>query len=346
MEITLEELNLELEIPFTISRGTMTVSHNILCIIHDEEKEAFGEASPSSYYGETPESVKEVLMDVSSRLPADVSPIQHIISDLLDEYPNARSALCAIDVALYDLLGKRLNAPLYRILALDPLRTPKTSFTVGIDEPELMSGRAARTAEKYPILKVKLGTEKILGRDVDVEVIESIRAAAPNATIRVDANCAWELDEAVDKIYALQSCGVEFYEQPLPPSKPQELRRLKESVPDALIFADESCVVPSDVPKIADFVDGINIKLTKCGGITEALRMIQTARSHDLRVMLGCMVESSCLITAAAHLSPLVDYADLDGNILCTNDPFEGVKVEEGRLILPDRPGLGLVRKG
>jgi len=346
MEITLEELNLELETPFTISRGTTTVSHNILCIIDEEETRAFGEASPSSYYGETPESVKEVLTEVSEKLPSDVSPVQHIILDLLDEYPNARSALCALDIALYDLLGKRLNAPLYRILALDPSRTPKTSFTIGIEEPDLMVERAVKAAKEYPILKIKLGTEKVLGKDVDVRVIESIRAKAPDATIRIDANCAWELDEASDKIYALQSFEVEFYEQPLPPSEPQDWGRLKEAVPDALIFADESCAVPSDIPKVADLVDGINIKLAKCGGITEALCMIKTARSYGLRTMLGCMVESSCLITAAAQISPLVDYADLDGNLLCLNDPFEGVTIEDGKLVLPDRPGIGLIHKG
>lgn len=346
MEVTLEELNLELEVPFTISRGSTTVSHNLLCILNDGDITGYGEAAPSSYYGEDQQSVKEVLEEVSGRLPEDTSSIQHIISDLLDEYPRARAALCALDVALYDVLAKRLDAPLYRVLALDRNRTPETSFTIGIDEVDTMVRRASEAAKKYPILKIKLGTEKVLGEDVDVRVIESVREAAPDTVVRVDANAAWSLDEAVDKIYALQSYDIEFYEQPLPPEEVQNLGRLKERLPDALIIADESCVIPSDIPKVADFVDGINIKLSKCGGITEALRMIHTARSHSLKVMLGCMVESSCLITAAAHLSPLVDYADLDGNLLCVNDPFEGVVVEEGKLTLPERVGLGLLRRG
>jgi len=343
MEVRLEEMNLELKVPFTIARGSTEVSHNVLCVVESEGVEGYGEAAPSKYYGEDQESVKKTLEDIIKELPDDLYPVQQIMSELIFEYPQSRAALCALDVALYDLLGKRLNAPLYRIFAVNPANTPMTSFTIGIAEPDEMVKSALEAAKTYPILKIKLGTAKILGKDYDLEVIERIRKEA-EVTLRVDANCAWELDEAVEKIYVLSGYDVEFYEQPFSPEKEDYFSLLKERSPDALIFADESCVIPQDIPKIAPFVDGINIKLAKCGGITEALRMIHTARSHNLLIMLGCMVESSCLISAAAHLSPLVDYADLDGNLLCKNDPFIGVTVEDGKLILPDRPGLGLVR--
>ncbi|MCX7702902.1 MAG: dipeptide epimerase [Planctomycetota bacterium] len=343
MEVSLEEMNLELKVPFTIARGTTEVSHNLLCTVRADGIEGYGESAPSSFYGEDQQSVKSVLEEIIEQLPDDLLPVHHIISEFLFEYPQARAAICALDVSLYDLLGKRLNAPLYRIFALDPSHTPLTSFTIGISAPDDMVKYAKEAAKTYPILKIKLGTKKILGEDYDIEVIERIRKET-EVTLRVDANCAWQLDEAAEKIPILLGYDVEFFEQPFPPENLDDFRFLKERCPDALIFADESCVVPKDIPDIAPFVDGINIKLAKCGGITEAIRMIHTARSHNLLVMLGCMVESSCLITAAAQISPLADYADLDGNLLCRNDPFKGVTVEDGKLILPERPGLGILR--
>jgi L-alanine-DL-glutamate epimerase-like enolase superfamily enzyme len=237
-------------------------------------------------------------------------------------------------MALYDLLGKRLGAPVYQLLGLNPERTPLTSFTIGIDEPAAMARKAAEAAKQYPILKIKVGTGH------DSEIVRAIREAT-DATLRVDANAAWTPKEAIRVIRELEPYNIEFVEQPLHPADLDGLRFVREHV-NLPIIADESCVSESDIPRLVGAVDGINIKLMKCGGIHHALRMIHTARAHHLKVMLGCMIESSLAITAAAHLSPLVDYADLDGHLLVSDDPYEGVRVEQGKLILPERAGLGV----
>jgi L-alanine-DL-glutamate epimerase-like enolase superfamily enzyme len=238
---------------------------------------------------------------------------------------------------LYDLAGQRLGVPVYRLLGLNPARTPLTSFTIGIDTPEEMARGAREAGRQYPILKIKVGTPR------DLENVRAIRDAT-DATLRVDANAGWTPKAAVQHIAALADYGVELVEQPVAAGDLEGLRFVRERSP-LPIFADESCVTVDDVPRLAGVVDGINIKLAKCGGLRNALRMIATARAHHLRVMLGCMVSSSLAITAAAHLSPLVDYADLDGGLLLAADPFAGVRVEAGKLILPDAPGLGVSRR-
>jgi L-alanine-DL-glutamate epimerase-like enolase superfamily enzyme len=239
----------------------------------------------------------------------------------------------AIDMAVYDLLGKRLNAPLYELLGIDPSETPLTSFTIGIDTPARMAEKA-RAARQYKILKVKVGT------DNDLENLEAIRSVT-SAVIRVDANEAWSPKQAVSRIKELARFDVEFVEQPVPAADLAGMGFVREH--SALpIIADESCIVPSDIPKVAPYVDGINIKLMKCGGVYPAWQMIQIARAHNLKVMMGCMIESSIAITAAAHLSPLLDYADLDGHLLVADDPYRGVTVENGRLKLGNAPGLGI----
>jgi L-alanine-DL-glutamate epimerase-like enolase superfamily enzyme len=244
------------------------------------------------------------------------------------------AAKAAIDMAAYDLLGKRLNAPIYEILGLDPAATPRTSFTIGIDAPEVM-GRKAAEASQYPILKVKVGTAR------DEANLEAIRRVRPDAVIRVDANAAWTAKQAVERIEALTIFDLEFVEQPVNGDDLEALGMVRQSV-SLPVIADESCIVPADVPKVAPYVDGINIKLMKCGGIYPALQMIFLARAHHLQIMMGCMIESSLAITAAAHLSPLIDYADLDGQLLIDDDPYIGVRVENGKLVLPDAPGLGV----
>jgi L-alanine-DL-glutamate epimerase-like enolase superfamily enzyme len=227
-----------------------------------------------------------------------------------------------------------LGAPVYQLLGLDPTATPRTSFTIGIDTPEAMARKAAE-AHAYPILKVKVGTPR------DRDNLEAIRAQRPDAVIRVDANEAWTPKEAVRHIDELAAYDLEFVEQPVLGHDLEGLGHVRDAV--ALpVIADESCVVPHDVPRVAPYVDGINIKLMKCGGIYPALRMIHLARAHGLQVMMGCMIESSVAITAAAHLSPLLDYADLDGNLLIDDDPYRGVEVVEGRLTLSSEPGLGV----
>jgi L-alanine-DL-glutamate epimerase-like enolase superfamily enzyme len=208
-------------------------------------------------------------------------------------------------------------------------------MSIGIDTPELTKKKVAEAAE-FPVLKIKVGL------DSDEATLAAVRSVT-NKPLRVDANEGWKSkEEAARKINWLQSLGVEFIEQPLPVAMHEETRWLRTKV-HMPIFADEACLHLQDIPKLAEAYDGINIKLDKCGGIWEALRMIHTARAHGMKVMLGCMISSSAAIAAAAHLSPLVDYADLDGFLLISNDPFRGVTVEKGQLLLPDRPGLGIV---
>jgi len=248
------------------------------------------------------------------------------------------AAKAAIDMALYDRMGKELGQPLYRIWGLDPSRTTLTSYTIGISDTEDML-RKVRAAKDYPVLKIKMG------HPGDLEQLRAIRAIT-DQVIRVDANAAWEPKEALYKIDAMAELSVEFVEQPLPPRNVEGMRWLHRRSRLPLIV-DESCLTNDDIPALVDQCDGINIKLMKCGGLYEALRMIFTARAHHLQVMLGSMIESSVANTAMAHLSPLVDYADLDGHVLIANDPYLGLKLEQGKIVLPDGPGLGVkLREG
>ncbi len=243
------------------------------------------------------------------------------------------SAKAAVDMALYDLMGKVLGVPLYKLLGLNPKHTPHTSFTIGIDTPVEMAKKAL-IAKDYPILKIKVGTKH------DLDIIKAIRDVT-NAVIRVDANTGWTPKEAIKTINALAPYNIEFVEQPIVAHDLPGLKLIRDNVPIPII-ADESCVTVEDIPRVAECVDGVNLKLMKCGGIRHALKMIHVARAHNLRVMIGCMIESSLAITAAAHLTPLVDYADLDGHLLISDDPYVGVTVEKGKLVLPDSAGLGV----
>jgi L-alanine-DL-glutamate epimerase-like enolase superfamily enzyme len=238
---------------------------------------------------------------------------------------------------VHDLIGKKLGVPLHAFFGLSTARAPRTSFTIGIDDVRVMMQKVGEAAE-YPVLKVKVGTDK------DEQVMDAIRSVTEK-TLRVDANCAWSPREAVRKIATLEKFNIEFVEQPIPPGDVAGMRFVRENV-SLPIIADESVKTSVDVEPLAGAVDGINIKLMKCGGLREALKMVHVARSLGMKVMLGCMVESSVGITAAAHVSPAVDYADLDGNLLLAEDPFEGVLVKEGRIVLPDGPGLGVKKRG
>lgn len=334
MELTAHTLDLTLTTPFRISRSVQTRAHNVQTRIDADGVEGIGEAAPSGFYGERRETVFMALTDFAEQIDFDPSFIVDIVTAMDKRLHANAAAKASVDMALYDLLGKRLGAPVYQLLGLNPERTPLTSFTIGIDEPAEMARKAAEAAKTYPILKIKVGT----GHDLDI--VRAIREAT-DATLRVDANAAWTPKEAIRVIRELEPYNIEFVEQPLHPADLDGLRFVREHV-TLPIIADESCVTESDIPRLVGAVDGINIKLMKCGGIHHALRMIHTARAHHLKVMLGCMIESSLAITAAAHLSPLVDYADLDGHLLISDDPYEGVRVEQGKLILPDRAGLGV----
>ena len=248
------------------------------------------------------------------------------------------SVKSAISAAAHDLVGKRLDVPVYRLWGLDPVKAPLSSFTIGIPATEAELVQRVEEAADYPVLKVKLGSDR------DADIIRAVRRAAPGKVLRVDANAAWTAKHALRMIELLLDFDVEFVEQPLPAQDLEGLRLVHERsrLP---IFADESCVVAADIPKLVGVVDGINIKLSKCGGLREALRMIATARSHGMSVMCGCMIESSLGISAAAHFAPLLDHADLDGAALLADDPYEGATIDGGQIRIPNAAGLGVTAR-
>jgi L-alanine-DL-glutamate epimerase-like enolase superfamily enzyme len=333
MSLSFSLHTLELAQPFTIARGTQLEAPNVVVQLRADDMEGIGEAAPSEHYGDTRETTLAFLERVTDVITG-VEPISTVHARLDQAMRFNPAPKAAIDMAVYDVLGKRAGMPVYELLGLDPNQTPVTSLTIGIDTPEAMAEKA-RAAKDFPVLKVKVGTPQ------DRDNLEAVRSVS-SARLRIDANAAWTPKEAVAHINELARFGIELVEQPVRADDLAGLGFVREHslVP---IFADESCVGPADVARVAPFVDGINIKLMKCGGIYPALQMIHIARALNLQVMMGCMIESSLSITAAAHLSPLLDFADLDGNLLIKEDPFKGVSVDRGRLVLPTAPGLGVV---
>jgi L-alanine-DL-glutamate epimerase-like enolase superfamily enzyme len=329
VRLTLTELALPLVHTFTIARGSAATAQTLLFRVAHDGCEGFGESAPSERYGESIESIVRYFGEHSL---ARNDPFA--LETLLADVPPA--ARCGLDVALHDLIGKELDRPLWQLLGLDPSRTPVTSFTVGIDTPERMLAKLDDIRE-HPIVKVKLGFKG------DVEVLAAMRARY-TGTLRVDANEAWTPEEAVAKLAELARHDVEFCEQPIPAGTPERLRWISERSRVPLV-TDEDSKDARDLPALAGCVDGINVKLVKCGGIRGALEMIHTARALGLRIMLGCMVETAILATAAAHLSPLVDWADLDGPFLTARDPFTGITYESGKIVLPRGPGLGVIER-
>lgn len=339
MRLSHEILPLRTRHPFIIARGGSADYPTVLVRVTDGDGvEGLGEAAPSAYYGETTGTVLAALERYAPVLAhADPYAIEETEAALLVALKGNPSARAAISAALHDLLGKRLGVPVWKLWGLTPARAPRTSFTIGITDDAALRERVAE-AEEYPILKIKLGTDR------DEHIIRIVRQAAGSKVLRVDANCGWTARRAVQMIPILADAGVEFVEQPLPPGDLDGLRFVRErsSLP---IVADESCLVAADVPRLAGVVDGVNLKLAKCGSLREALRIIEVARAHGLRVMCGCMVESSLGISAAAQFAPLLDDADLDGGALLANDPFAGVTVAGGVIALSDEPGLGVRRR-
>lgn len=333
MTIATARVRLTLRHTFRIARSADDFRESVLVRIAGAGVEGFGEAAPMSRYGQTADSAERALSSIDGDSLDSPERIEDILGGLQEQLGTERAALAAVDIALHDLLGKRLGAPLYEIMGLDPEGTPVTSYTIGIDSPEIVKMKVEE-AVNYPRLKVKMGL------DNDYEIMESVRGLT-DRPIRVDANEGWTKEEALEKIQWLESRNVELVEQPLPADRIAESRWLAERV-SIPIFADESVHTADDIPRLIGAFHGINIKLTKCGGIREAVRMIHTARACNMLVMMGCTIESSIGITAAAQISPLVDYADLDGNVLITNDPADGVKTVNGKLVLPGGPGLGI----
>ena len=294
-----------------------------------------GEGAPIVRYHENAESARRAITSVESLL-ASSNPYQFakVMSEVFRRVDGQYAAKAAIDIALMDWFGQKLGVPLYTYFGLDAADAPVTTFSIGIDNPEV-TRQKVREAAEFPVLKIKVGLA------TDEATIEAVRSVTKKP-LRVDANEGWkDKDEAVRKINWLEAQGVEFVEQPMPAAMIEETRWVRSRV-HIPIIADESCLHPAEIPKLVGAFDGINVKLDKAGGMLEAHRMIQIAKSLGMKTMLGCMVSSSISVTAAAHLSPLVDYADLDGNLLIANDPYTGVTVRDGKLILPDCPGLGL----
>jgi L-alanine-DL-glutamate epimerase-like enolase superfamily enzyme len=294
-----------------------------------------GEGAPIVRYHEDAAGAQKAAERVRDLLlKSDPMQFSKIMAEVFQRVKGEWAGKAAVDIALMDWVGQKLGIPLYTYFGLDPKDAPVTTFSIGIDTPETTKQKT-READQYPVLKVKVGLA------TDEPTIEAVRSVTKKP-LRVDANEGWkDKEEAVRKINWLEKMGVEFIEQPMPAEMIEETRwvRSKVHIP---VIADEACQRASDIPKLKEAFDGVNVKLDKSGGILEAYRMIEIAKALGMKTMLGCMVSTSVSVTAAAHLSPLVDYADLDGNLLISNDPFRGVRVEHGKLILPSKPGLGL----
>jgi L-alanine-DL-glutamate epimerase-like enolase superfamily enzyme len=326
--------------PFVIARGGAS-EHRLIRVrvIADDGCEGWGEAAPNRFYGETADTAIAALARLAPIVAAsDPWHIENIEAELHRALRFNGSVKSAVSAALYDLAGKRLGIPVYRMWGLDPASAPLSSFTIAIAANDDELRQRVADAAPYPVLKVKLGTDR------DERIIRLVRQAAPDKVLRVDANAAWTPKHSLRMIDVLVDCGVEYVEQPVAANDLDGLRFVRERsrLP---VIADESCIGPADVARLAGVVDGINIKLSKCGGLREALKMIATARAHGLLVMAGCMIETSLGITAAAHFAPLLDYADFDGAALLSDDPYRGATIERGRIAIPDAPGLGVTRR-
>ena len=336
MKLSHQTIELKPTHPFVIARGGYAHHRNVIVRLTDDDgTEGFGEAAPNRYYGESVATVIAALGQFKPILErADPMQLESIEAHLSRVLRGNASAKSAVSSALHDLVGKRLGLPVFRIWGLDSAAAPQSSFTIAIAESHELEQRVAE-AREYPILKIKLGTDR------DMEIVRIIRNAAPEKRLRVDANAAWTAKHAVQMSEFLADQGVEILEQPVPASDIEGLRfvRKRSKLP---VFADESCLVATDIAKLAGAVDGINIKLAKCGSLREALRMVHTARALDMQVMAGCMIESSLGISAIAQISPLLDFADFDGAALLASDPFRGTSIAGGAIRLSDGPGLGV----
>jgi len=338
MNISLEKNRLHLAHNWTISRNTSTYKDNVFITIEKDGIVGVGEAAPNIRYNESADKTISVISKSISYLeeshPLEYQNIHVHLKNMITDQNCARTA---IDIALLDWVGKQKKRPLYKYFDLNPKKTPLTSYSIGIDSISNMQ-KKVKEYSHMPIFKIKLGTDK------DREIISAIRKVTNNL-IRVDANEAWkEKETAIKDIEWLAQKNVEFVEQPMPANMLEETGWLKERSPIPII-ADESVINNQDIPNLKDTFDGINIKLMKAGGILEAMEMIKTARSLDMEIMLGCMIESSVAISAAAHIAPLVDYVDLDGSLLLANDPYKGFNIENGIIKLTDLPGLGVYSK-
>lgn len=335
MKLSFFPYELQLRHTFTVATYSRTTTPDVQVEIEYDGFTGYGEASMPPYLGHTVESVCAILSKVDLSRFEDPFQMEDILAYVDSLSDGDAPAKAAVDIALHDLVGKMMGQPWFRIWGLDASKAPSTTFTIGIDTPDVVRAKTLECAGRFNILKCKVGREN------DKEMIGAIRSVT-DLPIAVDANQGWkDRQQALDEIFWLKEQGIVMVEQPMSKERLDDIAWITERSP-LPIFADESIQRLRDIPAIKGAFTGINIKLMKCTGMSEAYKMITYARAEGMRVMLGCMTETSCACTAAAHLSPLVDFADIDGNLLISNDRFEGMVVQGGKMILPDRPGLGL----
>lgn len=340
IQLTFEPMVLHTKHPFGISYGTASDSTDILVKLTYDKWEGLGEASPVEYHNENPSTVQALLgnWQANGILGDNPFAITEICRRLDKSVSGNFAAKSAVEMALHDLVGKIVGQPTWRLLGFENMKAPMTDFTIGIDSLDVVEKKTREAVEAgFKMLKVKQGTAN------DKEIIKQVRKAAPHLPLRVDANGGWTTKQAIGMAHFLAEHNVEFIEQPLPKNAQVEDFKLVRHHSPLPIFADESICRSYDVARFAGAIDGVVVKLAKTGGLLEAIKVIHTARAHGMQVMFGCMVESSIGVTAAAQLQSLCDYLDLDGHMLLADDPYQGVEYKDGYLILPDRPGLGIL---
>ena len=327
---------LQLRHTFTVASYSRTTTPDVQVEVEYEGVTGYGEASMPPYLGQSVATVSAFLEKVDLEQFTNPFQLEDILAYVDSLSPGDSAAKAAVDIALHDLVGKLIGQPWYKLWGLDAQKAPFTTFTIGIDTPDVVREKTLEAVGKFNILKVKVGL------DTDEEMIRTIREVT-RVPLAVDANQGWkDRSKALDEIFWLKEQGVVMVEQPMAKERIDDNAWLTEHSP-LPIFADESIQRLADVPSVKGVYSGINIKLMKCTGMREGWKMAQLARALGLKVMVGCMTETSCAVSAAAQLSPYVDFADLDGNLLIANDRFDGVKVVNGKLSLPDRPGIGVL---
>ena len=334
MKLSYMPYELQLRHAFNLAKYSRTTTPDVQVQIELDGIVGYGEASMPPYLGESVESVCKFLSQVDLSQFSDPFRLEEILDYVDGIAPNNRAAKASIDIALHDLLGKIMGQPWYKIWGLSPEKAPNTSFTIGIDKADVVRQKVLE-AEPYKVLKVKMGL------DNDKELVEIIRSMT-DRPICVDANQGWsDKHKALEMIGWLYDKNCLFVEQPMPKEMLDETAWLREHS-NLPIIADEAFQRLGDIKRFHGVYDGINIKLMKSTGLHEAYQMVTLARALDMKIMVGCMTETSCAVTAAAQISPLVDWADLDGNLLIANDRFDGIKIVNGQVTIPDRPGIGV----
>ena len=339
MKLSFEPYELKLKHVFTVSSFSRSTTPDVQVRIDYDGYTGYGEASMPPYLGQSVDSVCTFLKKVNLEQFPDPFCIDDILTYIDSLSPGDSAAKAAVDIALHDLVGKIIGAPWHRMLGLNPLKTPNTTYTIGIDTDEMVKLKTREVAGRFKILKVKLGTPR------DREMIRAIREVS-DLPIAVDVNQGWKnKKKALDEIFWLKEQGIVMVEQPMPKEMPDANAWLTERSP-LPTFADEAIQRLKDIPAIKGAYTGINVKLMKCTGMREAWKMMNYARAEGMKVMIGCMTETSCAIAAAAQLSPAVDFADLDGNLLIANDIFRGPTVMDGKITLNQLPGIGIEKIG